>query len=90
MEFELTYFEATVQHLSYYVIGLLCSCSEKIFIALKWIVFIEYLFWLNWKKPYSKSEGASGGVMVSNLQKWVRVSLGVPFIWPCATYKQKA
>ena len=37
----------------------------------------------------------SGDVMVSklelaNLHKWVRVSLGAPFIWPGASYKQKA
>ena len=27
---------------------------------------------------------------LANLQEWVRVSLGAPFIWPCATSKQKA
>ena len=27
---------------------------------------------------------------LANLHEWVRVSLGAPFIWPCATSKQKA
>ena len=26
---------------------------------------------------------------LTNLQEWVQVSLGAPFIWPCATSKQK-
>ena len=38
-------------------------------------------------------KGTSGGVMVSklglaNLDEWVRVSLGAPFIRPCATSKK--
>ena len=29
-------------------------------------------------------------VRLANLYEWVQVSLGAPFIWPCATSKQKA
>ena len=36
------------------------------------------------------NQGASGGVMVANLHERVWVSLGAPFIWPCATLKQRA
>ena len=45
---------------------------------------------------YAFPLGTSGGVTVSkqarlaNLHEWVRVSLGAPFIWPCATSKQRA
>ena len=42
------------------------------------------------------SMGTFGGVMVkkltwlANLHEWVRVSLGAPFIRPCASSKQRA